>query len=92
MKQRKQIRIQEYNYSKAGYYFITICTKNREHILAIINNCRGEQCSSVLTTTGRIVDEYIKNIEKVYDNVKIDEYIIMPNHIHIIKNILLIIL
>lgn len=84
MKKRKQIRIREYDYSKAGYYFITICTKNRENILSIINKCRGEHCSSVLTTIGRIVDEYINNIEKVYKNVKIDEYIIMPNHIHII--------
>ena len=38
--QRKQIRLKEYDYSNAGYYFITICTKDRKKILSKIT-CRG---------------------------------------------------
>ena len=81
---RKVIRLKEYDYSKQGYYFITICTKNRRKILAKIQNCRGEHCSSLLTKEGRIIEKYLKKIEEIYINVLLDEYIIMPNHIHII--------
>lgn len=81
---RKIIRLKDYDYSEEGAYFITICTKNRECILSEIETCRGEHCSSVLTQTGKIVDKYVKKIEEIYDNIIIDEYIIMPNHIHIL--------
>ena len=40
--QRKQIRLKEYDYSQEGYYFITICTKNRIEILGKID-CRGRR-------------------------------------------------
>ena len=48
---RKNIRLKEYDYAERGYYFIIICTKNRECILSEIkeyNSCRGEHCSSDL--------------------------------------------
>lgn len=85
---RKNIRLKEYDYSKQGYYFITICTKNRENILSKIQQqqCRGEHCSSISTVTkeGAIVEKYLKKIEEIYNNIAVDEYIIMPNHIHMI--------
>ena len=88
---RKNIRLKEYDYAKIGYYFVTICTKNRECILSTIkeqNCCRGEHCSSdllnELTKTGKITEKYLNKISTIYKNVTIDEYIIMPNHIHII--------
>ncbi len=40
-----------------------------------------------LTTEGKIVKKYIENYNKKFDNISIDEYIIMPNHIHIIINL-----
>ena len=86
--QRKRIRLLEYDYSTEGYYFITICTKNRIEILGKIKDiCRGGNLPSAkikLTDIGIIVEKYIKQITNVYDNVNIDEYIIMPNHIHMI--------
>lgn len=80
---RKNIRLKEYDYSQKGYYFITICTKNRACILSKIER-RGEHCSSVFTREGEIVNMHIKKIEKIYNSIKVDEYIIMSNHIHII--------
>lgn len=44
LKIRKDIRLKKYDYSQKGYYFITICTKNRECILSqieICKDCRG---------------------------------------------------
>ncbi|MBQ6992698.1 MAG: transposase [Clostridia bacterium] len=84
---RKDIRLKEYDYSQEGYYFITICTKNRECILSKItckNNCRGVHCTSVLTLEGYIVDKYINSMKNIYSNVLIDEYVVMPNHVHLI--------
>jgi len=81
--QRKNIRLKYYDYTLEGYYFITICTKNKECILSKIQ-CRGEHCSSVLLYEGKIIDKYINKIIEVYPNIFIDEYVIMPNHIHII--------
>lgn len=88
---RKNIRLREYDYAQNGYYFITICTKNRKCILSTIENYnerRGDHWSSIicskLTLIGKIVEKYIKKMKIIYKNIDIDEYIIMPNHIHII--------
>ncbi|MCI8832801.1 MAG: transposase [Clostridia bacterium] len=77
---RKRLRIIEYDYSKEGMYFITICIKDRLELLGRIKDINYIE----LTQEGTIVKESIKQIEKRYINVEIDEYVIMPNHIHMI--------
>ena len=62
-----------------GTYFITICTKNREHFFGEIYN--GEM---ILSKIGEYVDICIKNIETLYENVYVPTYQIMPDHIHLI--------
>ena len=94
---RKQIRLKGYDYSAEGYYFITICTQNRKPILGKIINNQNKLISAgvaplgdpkiKLTTEGKIVKKYIENYNKKFDNIFIEEYIIMPNHIHIIINL-----
>lgn len=81
---RKQIRLKNYNYANVGYYFITICINNRECILSKITLNNKNEHISTLTNEGEIVNKYITEIEKIYTNVILDEYIIMPNHIHMI--------
>ena len=76
---RKKLRLEYYDYSKQGLYFITICIKNRRKILGKINNNQIE-----LSKEGIVVQNYIEYIVKKYRNIKIDEYIVMPNHIHMI--------
>jgi REP element-mobilizing transposase RayT len=88
LSKRKQIRIKNYDYSKNGAYFITICTTNKEKILW--SNRRGELCSPAniqLSNFGKIVDSEIKKLNFVYDAVNVDKYCIMPNHIHFIISI-----
>ncbi len=66
-----------YDYSQAGAYFITICTKNRECLLGEIKN--GE---IILNEYGEIArKEWIKS-QIIRKEMKLDEFIIMPNHIH----------
>lgn len=74
---RKSIRLKDYDYSCPGEYFVTICTKNRACLFGEIVNEKMN-----LSKTGIIVDKHWKNILSYKDNVELDEYIIMPNHIH----------
>ncbi len=83
---RKPTRLKDYDYSTPGVYFITICTKDRENVLSKINV--GDDVLDVpknkLTEYGKIVEKEILNIEQHYSNIKVDKYIIMPNHVHMI--------
>ena len=87
--QRKRLRLPEYDYAQPGYYFITICTRERKQealcsiepaVGAIIN--RPPRIS--LTPLGRIVDETIRAIPDHYPGILVDQYIIMPDHVHLI--------
>ena len=97
---RKHIRIEDYDYSTPGTYFITVCTANREKIFW--SDRRGELCSPACNTqtgdqrsslrvelsdVGKIVDAEIQKINTVYDAVRVDKYCIMPDHIHFILSI-----
>jgi len=74
-------RLQSWDYGNSGLYFITICTKNREHYFGKILN--GEMH---LSEIGKIVkSEWTKTFDMRPDmNLKIDEYVVMPNHFHAI--------
>ena len=89
MPKRKQNRLQEYDYNSNGAYFITICTKNKKHLFWKENTNVRANCvrpyEYQLSSVGIIVNEEIKNINNVYgDIVRIDKYVVMPNHIHMI--------
>lgn len=76
---RHSIRLKDYNYSNSGIYFITICTKNRECILSNIINHHIQ-----LKDYGIIVRDCILKIPIIYPHTDILNYVIMPNHIHIL--------
>ena len=82
---RKTIRLKGYSYRTPGYYFITICTKERKKLLwrdvPAVGTPPGRPS---LSEIGEIADNEIKKTQVVYQNVKIDKYVIMPNHIHLI--------
>jgi len=77
MHQRRAVRLRGYNYSHAGAYFVTICTKNRECLFGRIVD---EEMR--LTMGGRIADKCWRNIPSHYPHVILDEFVIMPNHVH----------
>lgn len=84
---RKQNRLENYNYSENGAYFITICTENRRNILSTISvgaDIIRPQPRIVLTQYGKIVAEAISNISSCYPSVAVDKYVIMPNHVHLL--------
>lgn len=77
---RKRLRLKEFDYSKEEMYFITLCIKNRIELLGKV----AETNRIKLTKLGNISEQYIKEIERKYANIRIDEYVIMPNHIHLL--------
>ena len=83
---KKPNRLPDYDYSQNGAYFITICTKDREHLLSRIvvgtSNARPPQIC--LTEVGRLAETAIREIPKRYPIAAVDHYVIMPNHIHMI--------
>ena len=82
---RKQIRIEDYDYSAPGAYFVTICTANREKILW--KDGRGELRSPEkvpLSSMGLIIEKEIAKMSEIYDAVSVDTFCIMPDHIHLL--------
>ena len=73
---RKRTRLKEYDYSFNNFYFVTICMKNRREFFSNIINGK-----SVLTQFGGIVNEVWNNLPKYYP-CELDEFIIMPDHVH----------
>ena len=77
---RKKIRLNNYDYSQENIYFITICVKDRVELLGKIDKANNIK----LTKEGNIVKKEIHKLEEIYKNIIIDEYIVMPNHLHIL--------
>jgi putative transposase len=74
---RRSIRLKGYDYSQPGYYFVTLCTKDRECFL-------GEIASSkmILNEMGKMVENIWREIPIYFLFISIDQYIIMPNHFY----------
>ncbi len=74
---RKTIRLQRYDYSQPGAYFVTICTQDRRSLLGeIVDN------SMILNEYGMIVHETWAWLSRQYAHVTLDAFVVMPNHLH----------
>jgi len=74
---RQSMRLKGRDYSQEGHYFVTICTKNKIECFGEIINGKME-----LSEIGKIVNQCWLEIPKHFPDVTLDEYTIMPNHIH----------
>lgn len=81
-KRRNSNRIPDYDYSQSGYYFVTICTKDKIELFGYVNKDIVN-----LNVLGIIIEKWITKLPYKYKNIKIDNYVIMPNHIHFILHI-----
>ena len=84
---RKHPRLDNYDYSSAGAYFVTICTQNRRCVLSRIVG-RGlapaETTEVEYTSFGEIAEKQLFLLKDRYPYFAVDKYVIMPNHIHVI--------
>jgi putative transposase len=74
---RRSIRLKDYDYSMPGEYFVTICTYNKE---CLFGDMVGEEMR--LNKLGKIVQEEWLRTTEIRTDVELDEFIIMPNHVH----------
>jgi len=74
---RRSIRLKGYDYSQAGQYFITTCIQNRACLLG-----RVEDGAMQLNDAGKMVkEEWLKLLER-FPNIRLHEFVVMPNHFH----------
>ena len=81
MGDRHQFRAQWHDYND-GLYFVTACTYRKKHFFGRI--CNGKM---QLTPMGMIVEDFIKAIPMHHESVELWNYVVMPNHIHMVINI-----
>ena len=77
MSKRKQLRLRGYDYSQNGYYFVTICTKQKGSVFGTINDNKMS-----LYAAGKVVQNCWEEIPAHYPFVLLDQFVIMPNHVH----------
>lgn len=85
---RKPIRIENYDYSSPGAYFITVCSSNREEIFwngVGADIIRPQDVP--LSAAGKIAEQGILQMAQHYENVAVDKYCVMPDHVHFILRI-----
>ncbi len=86
---RKPTRLKNFDYNTAGAYFLTICTENRRQILShVVGGDVLDAPQIELLQNGEIAKKYIEQLNDFYDGIKIDRYVIMPNHVHILLFVL----
>ena len=89
---RKRLRLQGYDYSSNGAYFVTFCVENRHEILGQIVGSgfhvrpheNSGQAFVALTDIGIEIKKSIEYVCKNTENLEIPKYVIMPNHVHMI--------
>ena len=74
---RKLNRLKDYNYSTEGYYFVTVCTKDRQEWFGEI-----KKDAMVLNECGELAKMKWLEIPDHFEGVVLDQYVIMPNHMH----------
>ena len=74
---RRSIRLKGYDYSREGMYFITICTYERQRSFGYIGNA-----TMYLNQTGIVARKCWLDIPVHYPNVVLHDFIVMPDHIH----------
>jgi putative transposase len=76
---RRSIRLWDHDYSRAGAYYLTLCTQNRECLFGDV--MEGEMR---MNEAGRMADDFIARIPDRYPAITVDCYQVMPNHIHMV--------
>ncbi len=77
MKTRKCNRLKDYDYSEEGCYFVTICTNDKVNYFGEIQNA-----GMILNEYGKIAFNMWAGLPNVFKNIELDEFVVMPNHIH----------
>lgn len=76
-------RLKDWDYSAPGYYYVTICTKNKKVLFGKVVEIEEEPGATThLSPIGMIIDACWKEIPEHHRNVTLDDFVILPNHLH----------
>ncbi|HCC23862.1 TPA: hypothetical protein DF272_06840, partial [Candidatus Falkowbacteria bacterium] len=75
--ERKKNRLEDFDYSQNGWYFVTTCIKSMEELFGEIKNDE-----MILNHYGEIIQNQWLWLANQYDYVRLDEFVVMPNHFH----------
>jgi putative transposase len=76
---RRSIRLPGYDYTQPGGYFVTICTKDQGRVLGEVADGQVG-----LTALGQVASQCLADLPAHFPAVELDEWVVMPNHIHVI--------
>ena len=82
MRRRDSLRLQGFDYSQEGYYFITICVNRGLFIFGKVR--KGEM---IMNQFGQVAKEQWEDMEKKYSFLELEEMIVMPDHLHLLLGI-----
>lgn len=74
---RRSVRLRGYDYSQPGEYFVTLCSEDMERLFGRVVDGRME-----LNAFGEIVDQEWRKSSTIRPEVELDEWVVMPNHVH----------
>ena len=83
MHKRKPNRLKEYDYNTPAKYFVTLCTQNRQCLFEMENVVGNDLCV-VPCLQNQIIHKWVDEIENKFEEVTVEKYIIMPDHVHFI--------
>ena len=81
---RKHPRLNCYDYSQSGFYYVTIHNAPEGRCLSYVCGDENNTATVILTESGKIADDQINRLPERFPCVRIDKYVIMPTHIHMI--------
>ena len=90
---RKKIRLEGYDYNIAGLYFITVCTKGKKKLLCdiqkpLVGSVVLDAPLVQMTKYGEIVERRLQVMSDFYENIKLDDFVVMPNHVHMMVRVI----
>lgn len=81
------MRLPGYDYTSEGYYFVTVCTREKRCVLGTVVGEGLAPPEVRLSFVGQMVQEEVSQLPERFPQVTIDKYVIMPNHIHVILHL-----
>jgi len=76
-RQRRSIRLQGYDYSQSGVYYVTVCTRERQCLFGAVMDGQMQ-----LNAAGQILQSVWESLPQFYEGVESDAFVVMPNHVH----------
>ena len=85
---RKANRLTGYDYSGSGTYFLTLCSKRKQHLFShIVGRGILDAPELQLTECGKCIDETLTYLAEHNESIDVEKYVIMPNHVHLLVSV-----